>query len=453
MYCEDDMNKNEQILEVNHVSKAYKIYERPADRLKESLSIRKKVYHKEFHALKDVSFSIKRGENVGIIGVNGSGKSTLLKIISGIVQPSSGSLSVLGRISAILELGAGFNPEYSGIENIFINGTIMGVSKKEMQSKLDEIIAFADLGEFIEQPVKTYSSGMYARLAFSVAINISPDILIVDEALSVGDMGFQHKCMNKMKELVEEGVTVIFVSHDTFAIKSLCSRCIYLEKGVVKADGSSIEVTDQYLMDTRKKIYRAEAEEITVMNQGSLQALDNVNPADAEIDSITAAIQEETYDSEDVYKDMRYGTNGVRIQKVIMRNEKGEEADHFEFGEVMEIGLQLQAYQQIENLNCCIRIRDKNGLDITGTTTFEENMKFPSIKPGEVVQVSFTAPNLLKHDMTFSIGVTINDTRNIADQTILDHVDLAYTFKSVYNPKRPVWYMYYQDYNIKYSIS
>ncbi|MFC3846908.1 ABC transporter ATP-binding protein, partial [Paenibacillus sp. MAH-36] len=241
----------------------------------EALSFRNKNYHSDFSALENINFSISKGENVGIIGKNGSGKSTLLKIITGIVQPSTGDVKVYGRVSAILELGAGFNPEYSGIENIYTYGMIMGITKKEMHTKIDEIIEFADLGDFIHQPVKTYSSGMYARLAFSVAINIDPNLLIVDEALSVGDMGFQHKCMIKMKELIDRGVTVIFVSHDTFAIKSLCSRCIYLEHGKIKADGNAIEITDIYLMDTRKKIYTAEAEEINSLNQTALDSLDS----------------------------------------------------------------------------------------------------------------------------------------------------------------------------------
>ncbi|UJF34264.1 ABC transporter ATP-binding protein [Paenibacillus hexagrammi] len=314
-----------------------------------------------------------------------------------------------------------------------------------MQSRLKEIIEFADLGDFINQPVKTYSSGMYARLAFSVAINIDPDLLIVDEALSVGDMGFQHKCMNKMRDLIEKGVTVIFVSHDTFAVKSLCSRCIYLEHGKIKADGNAITVTDKYLMDIRTKIYKAEAEEIITMNQTASQNVQTVN----------SNIDKDDQSDESVansFDDNRYGTGDVRIQKVMMTNEQGIEADHFEFGEIMNIEIYLESYKDINDLNCCIRIRDKNGIDITGLTTFEEKLVFPMIKEGDKLRVCFSAPNFLKHDMTFSIGVTINDTKSIADLTILDHVDLAYTFKSTYNPERPVWYMYYQKFDIKYEI-
>jgi ABC-type polysaccharide/polyol phosphate transport system ATPase subunit len=441
------------IIRLQNISKVYKMYKHPTDRLKESLSIRKRKYHSDFNALDNVTFSINKGENVGIIGKNGSGKSTLLKIITGIIPPTTGDVQVFGRVSAILELGAGFNPEYSGVENIFIYGMIMGISRKEMQLKLEEIIQFAELGDFINQPVKTYSSGMYARLAFSVAINIDPDLLIVDEALSVGDMGFQHKCMNKMKELIDRGVTILFVSHDTFAVKSLCTRCIYLENGEVKADGNSIAVTDLYLMDIRKKIYTAEAEDISSVNQNIVRQMDNEENQEVSDSNESQSIEDSQNDKDSNYESLRYGTGDVRIKKVTMRNEHGSETDHFHFGETMTLEIELHSFIRIEHLNCCIRIRDKNGIDITGTTTFEENIVFPTIKAHEKIKVLFTSANLLKHDMTFSVGVTINDTKHIADQTILDHIDVAYTFKSVYNPKRPVWYMYYQDYDIKYEIS
>ncbi|WP_197258645.1 ABC transporter ATP-binding protein [Paenibacillus dendritiformis] len=438
-----------EIIKVNNVSKTYRMYSQPKDRLKEALSLGGKVYHQDFFALNNISFTLSKGENVGIIGKNGSGKSTLLKIITGIIQPNSGNVEVFGRVSAILELGSGFNPEYSGIENIYTYGLIVGISKKEMETKIGDIISFADLGEFIHQPVKTYSSGMYARLAFSVAINIDPDILIVDEALSVGDMGFQHKCMNKMKELIEQGATVIFVSHDTFAIKSLCSRCIYLENGNIKADGSAIEVTDLYLMDTRKKIYKSEEEEIASKNADASRNLqDQSTETSKEI--VNQPLESPREDS--VFESLRYGTGDVRIKKITMKNKNGNIANHFEFGELMIIEIHLKAFKTIENLNCCIRIRDKNGIDVTGTTTYEEKIKFPVFEENQSMIVKFTSPNILKHDMTFSVGVTINDTRNVADQTILDHVDLGYSFKSVYNPQRPVWYMYYQNYDIEYKI-
>lgn len=235
------------VITVKNLEKTYKLYNKPIDRLKESLSKSGRVYHKTHFALNNVSFEVYRGDNVGIVGTNGSGKSTLLKILTGVLAPTSGNVSIEGKISALLELGAGFNQEYTGIENIYLNGTIMGYSREEMEKKIDEILKFADIGEFIYQPVKTYSSGMFARLAFAVAINVEPEILIVDEALSVGDMHFQIKCMNKMKQMMRGGTTVLFVSHDINAIKRFCTKAIWLKSGNLVEYGDVYKVTDNYV--------------------------------------------------------------------------------------------------------------------------------------------------------------------------------------------------------------
>lgn len=229
------------------MNKVYNLYDKPIDRLKEVLSPTHKSYHREHYALNDISLEIKKGESVGIVGKNGSGKSTLLKIITGVLNPTSGEINVKGKISALLELGAGFNPEYTGIENIYLNGTMMGYSKAEMDEKVDDIIAFADIGDFINQPVKTYSSGMFARLAFAVSINVEPEILIVDETLSVGDTRFQIKCMDKMKEMMEGGTTVLFVSHDINAIRRFCTKCVWINEGRLKEIGSVNTVSDHYM--------------------------------------------------------------------------------------------------------------------------------------------------------------------------------------------------------------
>lgn len=237
----------ETIIDIKHLNKIYNLYDKPIDRLKEGLSLSHKCYHKEHYALNDISLEVKKGESVGIVGKNGSGKSTLLKIITGVLNPSSGEISVRGKISALLELGAGFNPEYTGIENIYLNGTMMGYSKAEMDRKVESIISFADIGDFIYQPVKTYSSGMFARLAFAVSINVEPEILIVDETLSVGDTRFQIKCMDKMKEMIQGGTTVLFVSHDINAIRRFCTRCIWINEGKLKENGSVNTVSDHYI--------------------------------------------------------------------------------------------------------------------------------------------------------------------------------------------------------------
>lgn len=237
----------EAAITVCDVSKVYKLYKKPVDRLKEALALSRKKLYKEHYALNHVSFQVNKGETVGIIGTNGAGKSTLLKIITGVLSPTSGTLHVNGKISALLELGTGFNPEYSGIENIYLNGTMSGFTREEMDAKLEDILKFADIGEFVHQPVKTYSSGMFARLAFAVSINVDPEILIVDEALSVGDMRFQIKCMDKMKSMMERGTTVLFVSHDINSVRRFCTRAVWLRNGEVEADGEVNQVSDRYM--------------------------------------------------------------------------------------------------------------------------------------------------------------------------------------------------------------
>lgn len=234
------------VIRVDKVSKAYKIYNKPIERIKEAIHPRRKIYHKLFFALQNIDFKVSKGEVIGIIGRNGSGKSTLLKILTGVVTPSDGNIEIQGKISALLELGAGFNPELNGIENIYFYGTIQGCSRKQIEEKLDEIIAFADIGEHIYQPVKSYSSGMFARLAFSVAVHVNPDILIVDEALAVGDIRFQQKAMRKMKELMESAKAILFVSHDMRSIRNFCSRVLWLMDGKIYQDGDPKKIVRMY---------------------------------------------------------------------------------------------------------------------------------------------------------------------------------------------------------------
>ncbi len=241
----------EYAIEVNNLTKTYRLYDSNRRRIIESLFPCVKPQYKEFNALKEVSFKIKKGEIVGIIGINGSGKSTLLKIITGVLNATLGNVVVDGRISALLELGAGFNPEYTGIENIYLNGTLNKLTREETQKRIDNIADFADIGDFIYQPVKNYSSGMFVRLAFAVAVYSDPDILIVDEALAVGDAAFQAKCMARMNQIMKSGATVLFVTHDMNTVKRLCQRCIYLEKGKKIMEGSAEELADIYLKRIR----------------------------------------------------------------------------------------------------------------------------------------------------------------------------------------------------------
>ncbi len=239
------MKQNAIVLE--NLTKCYKLYANPFDRVKEAFSLSKKTYSTEKCVLQNLSVVIQKGDVIGIVGTNGAGKSTLLKIITGVLTPTYGNVMIDGKIAALLELGTGFNPEFTGIKNIYLNGTMMGFSRDEMDKKLQGIIDFADIGDFIYQPVKTYSSGMFARLAFAVAINVEPDILIVDEALSVGDIRFQMKCMDKMKSMMDSGVTTLFVSHDINAIRRFCTKCIWLKDGELQVYGETNEVCDKYM--------------------------------------------------------------------------------------------------------------------------------------------------------------------------------------------------------------
>lgn len=336
-------------VKVERLSKLYKLYDNPMDRLKESLSLSKKVYFKEHYALKDISFEVKRGDAVGVLGKNGSGKSTLLKILTGVLNETQGTKIVNGKISAILELGAGFNPEYTGIENVYLNGTMMGYSKEEMESRIPRIIEFADIGEFINQPVKTYSSGMFARLAFAVAINVEPDILIVDEALAVGDTRFQIKCIEKMKSLKESNTTILFVSHAIEQVKRFCNEAIWIDSGRIRQIGPASEVCDLYesfmrngeitpevAVKEEQELYTEEVVELIRPNADILASITNVELSkdklktfDALEVNITYEIYEEKIDGfllgVAIYtpdRDYIFGPN-THLDKVSVPNNKG----------------------------------------------------------------------------------------------------------------------------------
>ncbi|MDF2857944.1 MAG: transporter related protein [Neobacillus sp.] len=273
-------------IQVNNLTKIYPIFEKKADRLIEALSLTRKKYHSDFYALNNISFEIKKGETIGIIGQNGSGKSTLLKILSGVLTQTSGNVTIKGKISALLELGAGFNPEMTGMENIFLTGTIMGYSKEEMMLKVETISKFADIGDFLFQPVKTYSSGMFTRLAFAVAINVEPEILIVDEVLSVGDLRFQIKCMNQMKQMMSGGATVLFVSHDINAVRRFCSKAIWINNGHIVKSGDVNSVADQYL----NYLKLGEIEDASDKDKADEQEIETLAPFNPNINQIAEII-------------------------------------------------------------------------------------------------------------------------------------------------------------------
>lgn len=268
-------------IEIKNLSKTYQMYAHPKDRMKEALHPLKKKYHTIFYALKDINIFVEEGEMIGFIGENGSGKSTLLKIITGVLTPTSGEMIINGKIAALLELGSGFNPEYSGYENIYLNGMVLGFSREEVDEMIDDIIAFADIGDHIMQPVKTYSSGMFVRLAFAVAINVDPDILIIDEALAVGDLEFQLKCMEKFTEFRNAGKTILFVSHDVNAVRRFCDRVYWLKDGEIVEEGDTMEVTENYDNFLKKKSIKTVDREVNKIEEHS--AMDIVTVKEAEL--------------------------------------------------------------------------------------------------------------------------------------------------------------------------
>lgn len=363
------------VVSIKNVSKVYKLFDKPIDRLKESLSLTHKNYHTDHFALEDISLDVHKGECVGIIGTNGSGKSTLLKIITGVLSPSSGTVEVNGKISALLELGAGFNMEYTGIENIYLNGTMLGFSKEEMDAKLDDIINFAEIGEFINQPCKTYSSGMFARLAFAVAINVEPDILIVDEALSVGDIFFQSKCYRKFNEFKEAGKTIIFVTHDMGSVIKYCERSMLINRGHHVLTGTSAEAVDVY-----KKI---------LANQYDDNTKEEEKVKDTEVKEVS---EEDSSWKQKLILNQQvdsYGNGKAEIVDFAVLNDKGEVTSTLQKNKQFRIKMKIRFYEDIENPIFAYIIKDRKGTEITGTNTFLEKYMQKNCKKGQEITVNF----------------------------------------------------------------
>lgn len=360
-------------ISVEHLDKMYKLYDKPMDRLKESLGLTKKKKYREHYALRDVSFNVHRGETVGIIGTNGSGKSTILKIITGVLNPTAGEVRVNGRISALLELGAGFNMEYSGLENVYLNGTMIGFSKEEIDAKLDAILSFADIGDFIHQPVKTYSSGMFVRLAFAVAINIDPEILIVDEALSVGDVFFQAKCYRKFEEFKKEGKTILFVSHDLGSVSKYCDRVVLLNQGVKRAEGSAKEMVDLY----KKLLVGQDGDEKEAAEQKEMP-----DPAEKSTSSWerSFALNPQV---------LEYGNKDGEIVDFTIRDENNVVTNTIEKGTDFTIHMRIKFSNRVESPIFAYSIKDLKGTEITGTNTMYEEADVKPQNPGDVVEVSF----------------------------------------------------------------
>jgi teichoic acid transport system ATP-binding protein len=362
-------------VKVDNLSKVYKLYERSRDRLKEAIHPFRKKYHKEFYALDNVSFEIAKGETIGIVGKNGSGKSTLLKIITGILTPTQGNVNINGRVSALLELGTGFNPELTGMENIYFNGTIMGFRNEEIDARLNQILDFADIGDFIHQPVKSYSSGMFLRLAFAVAVNVDPEILIVDEALAVGDMNFQLKCIEKMKSFKLQGKTIIFVSHDTTIVRHFCDTALWIKDGHIYRSGNVHAVIEEYQ---------------DFMKFGLQTVIKPIVPETREL-------------------------NVVTIDRVSIETEAGRESASFKVGETFIVKIEFTLYRPFNRLLGGVALFDKQEVYICGLNTKLDSYELPCDPGRYCMTLCYTKSNLLPGSYFIDVGFFDNDVVVILD--------------------------------------
>lgn len=358
---------------ISNLKKVYRIYDNPKDRVFEAFHIGKKQRYTEFKALNDVSFRVQKGETVGIIGTNGAGKSTLLKIITGVLNPSEGNVDIHGKVSALLELGAGFNQEYTGLENIYLNGRMMGYTKKEMDEKRSGIVEFADIGDFIEQPVKTYSSGMFARLAFAVAINVEPDILIVDEALSVGDVFFQNKCFTKFNELKKKGVTILFVSHDIESVRQMCSRVLWLEHGSKKAFGNATEICDMYMDEKRKDTMYVSAHRVDE-EKGKMSV---------------QKVEEERKYPQLLHVEDRFHNDKVKICSVYFTDADGQYTDTHHVDQFYNAHVVVECLEDIQDLIVGFVVENKKGLPMYDMNNYINRQKVISGSAGQMLEIVF----------------------------------------------------------------
>lgn len=369
------------VIEIKNITKIYNLYNKPSDRLKEALFSRKSR-HTEFAALNDVSFDVCKGEILGIIGKNGSGKSTILKIITNVLTPTSGECIVKGKIAALLELGAGFNMEYTGIENIYLNGQMIGFSKEEMDKKLQDIIDFADIGEHIFQPVKTYSSGMFARLAFSVAISVDPDILIVDEALSVGDVFFQNKCYRRFEEFRDKGKTILFVTHDMGSVIRYCNRCVLLNAGKKVGEGKPQEMVDLY-----KRIMVGQWNENEEKNSTIENSIDSTNV------NVNRLWKEQISTNPDMEV---YGDGRAEIIDFGIFSDSGNIGNNVYKGDYYTVKMKVRINDDNLNPIFAFKLRDVKGTELTGTNTMLENIDTSHCKNGDIVTISFRQKQYLQ---------------------------------------------------------
>ena len=458
-------------IKIKDVTKLYKLYDKPTDRLKESLGLTKKQKYKEHYALHNVSFNVKRGECVGIIGTNGAGKSTILKIITGVLNPTAGEVAIDGRISALLELGAGFNMEYTGIENVYLNGTMIGFSKEEIDAKLQDILDFADIGDFVHQPVKTYSSGMFVRLAFAVAINIDPEILIVDEALSVGDVFFQLKCFKKFEEFKKQGKTILFVSHDLSSIERYCDKAILMDHGRNVAEGRPIDIINKYkkIMTgmtvaemeeqenlRKERIEASDAESKKAGAENSKSKNESLVTSDVEGDSknesaVTSDVRGDSFKRWRDYLEVNpnldeYGDGAAKLIDFGLFDEDGNITTTILKGSRFTIRSKVEFKEDVDDPIFTYTFKTVKGQDITGTNTMFEKVSVGKASKGEIYVASFEQEmNLQGGEYLLSMSCTsFVDGELVAHDRLYDVLNI-----SVVSEKNTVGYY---DMNSKVQI-
>ena len=428
-------------IKVTNLTKTYKLYGNNKRRILESLFPFVKQQHKEFNALSNVSFEIKKGEIVGIIGKNGSGKSTLLKIITGVLSQTSGDVEIKGRISALLELGTGFNPEYSGMENIFLSGNLNGIPREEMQKRVPDILDFADIGDFIYQPVKNYSSGMFVRLAFAVAVSVDPEILIVDEALSVGDAAFQAKCMARMMQIMKQGATVLFVTHDMDVVKRLCERCIYLENGKIIKEGPAAELADLYLRKARENMNK---ENIALVESVGGDKTNTVSNGLA-----TAGTVEKDLEFEKQVQRFREGDGKAKVIRVEVVDDEGIEQVRFRYNQQIRIRIYVQFYDALQDVGVGYHIRDAKNTEIIGSGLKFEQVELLKGTADDVFMIEYTTNLPLMagaYNLTLVVSSPVTESTTVIFHDLIEN---AKVFEVSENESAKLWNKVYIPNKVK----
>ncbi len=437
---------DEVVISLQNVSKCFKRYAKPIDRLKEVL-FPTFNYSEDFWALRDINLEIPKGQTVGIIGRNGSGKSTLLQIIAKTLTATTGAVNVQGRVSALLELGSGFNPEFTGRQNVFFNGSLLGLNQKEVEDKFDEIVGFADIGDFIDQPVKTYSSGMFVRLAFAVAVNVNPDILIVDEALAVGDIYFQQKCFSRLASLKSQGVTLLFVSHDMSAVYRLCDRAILMDSGQAVLASSTKEVVELYEV----KFLECMSLDSSIESEASPQISEHIDHQET---------RKSLSDNCDNERETEYPINAargfdiiqennsisltsarVKIESIKICDKTDNEIPFVICDQQIKLSIAVIFLQPITNPIIGLQIRDRTGMTLFQTNTYMMGKSIGSTEINTIVEATFTfKASLAEGEYTVTVGVANEGIGQWGFEEALLQVNDAYSFKVLRNQTSDVWF-------------